>query len=251
MRRDGVGRRLVVAMADAAPAFRPVPDRSAGGRARRLLVALADAARAFLPVRDEPDDQAAREIRWRRAVLAAEAPGSASTDRYLLAEYAAGDRYALTELIARHRERLWTVALRTVGNPDEAADALQEGLISAGRAMRSHGEVSDVGTWLQRFVVLAALDRLRRRAARPAVPLPETGPGEPAAEKIRDAEDALLRLPDDERVSIVLVAMGYSAAEIAQLLGVSDHVVLSRIRRGRAKLARSVGHLSDQDTEQR
>src|SRR6185295_4572191 len=87
----------------------------------------------------------------------------APADHELLRRHVAGDADAFGELFRRHRDRLWAVALRTMCDPDEAADALQDAMVSAFR-----GE-SAVTTWLHRIVVNASLDRLRRRAARPAV----------------------------------------------------------------------------------
>ena len=44
-----------------------------------------------------------------------------------------GDQNAFGVLFSRHRERLWAVAVRTLGDPDDAADALQDAMISAFR----------------------------------------------------------------------------------------------------------------------
>src|SRR4029079_3542688 len=92
----------------------------------------------------------------------------------LLRAHVAGDRDAFSELFRRHRDRLWAVALRTLGDREEAADAVQDALLSAYRgANRFRGEPA-VTTWLHGIVVNACLDRARRRQARPTVPLPET-----------------------------------------------------------------------------
>ena len=113
-------------------------------------------------------------------------------DTELLLAHAEGDPEAFALLFRRHRDRLWAVALRTTGDREEAADALQEAMLSAHRnAGRFRGE-SAVTTWLHRIVVNACLDRLRRRATQPTVPLPgqdtgddeerwRTGRNEPAA----------------------------------------------------------------------
>ena len=97
-------------------------------------------------------------------------------DAALLQAHADGDPDAFGELVRRHRDRLWAVALRTLGHREEAADALQDALLSAFRAGRSgaayRGDAA-VTTWLHRIVVNACLDRVRRRAARPTDPLPE------------------------------------------------------------------------------
>ena len=177
---------------------------------------------------------------------------AASSDADLIAAHAAGDPHAFAELVRRHRDRMWAVALRTLRDPEEAADALQEAFISAFRAAGSFRAESQVTTWLHRIVVNACLDRVRRRQARPTVPLPETGPGEPAADgdAMADREtrlvvnEALAALPEEQRVPIVLVDVeGYSVADTAKLLGIAEGTVKSRCARGRAKLAKTLGHL--------
>src|SRR6266540_5831348 len=103
-------------------------------------------------------------------------PGDAPSDHALLRAHLAGDRNAFNQLIRRHRDRLWAVALRTLGDREEAADALQDALLSAYRAAgRFRGDAA-VTTWLHRIVVNACLDRARRRQSRPTVPLPEIDP---------------------------------------------------------------------------
>jgi RNA polymerase sigma-70 factor (ECF subfamily) len=147
---------------------------------------------------------------------------------------------------------MWAVALRTLRDPEEAADALQEAFISAYRAAGSFRAESQVSTWLHRIVVNACLDRMRRRQSRPTVPLPETGPGEPVAPRDAMAERethlvvqaALSELPEEQRAPIVLVDVeGYSVAETARILGIAEGTVKSRCARGRAKLAKVLGHL--------
>ncbi|CRK60695.1 putative RNA polymerase sigma factor [Alloactinosynnema sp. L-07] len=183
---------------------------------------------------------------------------AASSDADLIAAHAAGDPRAFSELVHRHRDRLWAVALRTLRDPEEAADALQEAFISAFRAAGSFRAESQVTTWLHRIVVNACLDRVRRRQARPTVPLPEAGPGEPVTPRdaMADRETslvvrrALAELSDEQRVPIVLVDVeGYSVAETAQLLGIAEGTVKSRCARGRAKLAKVLGHLRNPDAD--
>ena len=90
-------------------------------------------------------------------------------DAELLRRHVAGDTEAFGELFRRHRDRLWAVALRTVCDPEDAADALQDAMVSAFRRAGDFRGESAVTTWLHRIVVNASLDRLRRRAARPAL----------------------------------------------------------------------------------
>lgn len=176
------------------------------------------------------------------------------TDADLLHAHVAGDPHAFGELVRRHRDRLWAVALRTLGDREEAADALQEALISAYRAAdRFRGDAA-VTTWLHRIVVNACLDRARRRQARPALALADLPPNrEPAAvlpdqDTAREVWAALAQLPVEQRVPLVLLEIqGYSVAEIAEILGVAEGTVKSRCARGRARLAVLLGHLRGAD----
>lgn len=170
------------------------------------------------------------------------------SDADLLSAHAAGDRDAFEELIRRHQNRLWAVALRTLGDREEAADALQDALLSAYRAAnRFRGEAA-VTTWLHRIVVNACLDRIRRRQARPTVPLPESGPNEPATDTDRDTplmvRAALDELSADQRAALILVDIqGYPVTDAAEILGVAEGTIKSRCARGRARLAVLLGHL--------
>lgn len=183
-----------------------------------------------------------------------------ASDEQLLRAHAAGDPDAFAELVRRHRDRLWSVALRTLGDREEAADAVQDALLSAHRAAGRFRGDSAVTTWLHRIVVNACLDRVRRRQAHPTVPLPDgtrypdqdtTGvPGrEPAAPPVDHdtalvVREALAQLPIEQRAALVLVDLqGYSVAEVAEILGVAEGTVKSRCARGRTRLAVLLGHL--------
>ena len=100
-------------------------------------------------------------------------PAAPEDDRVLLAAHVAGDPEAFGTLFGRHRDRLWAVALRTTGDREEAADALQDALIAAFRRADSYRGDAAVTTWLHRIVVNACLDRLRRRLVRMADPQPD------------------------------------------------------------------------------
>ncbi|MFI5928771.1 RNA polymerase sigma factor SigM [Micromonospora sp. NPDC051543] len=186
----------------------------------------------------------------------------AATDLELLRAHVAGDRDAFAALFHRHRDRLWAVALRTLGDREEAADALQDALLSAHRAAARFRGDSAVTTWLHRIVVNACLDRIRRRQAHPTVPLPDgnrtdgsgTGGVEPAA-PVQDHDTALVvraalaALPIEQRAALVLVdVQGYPVAEVARILGVAEGTVKSRCARGRARLAVLLGHLRSTPT---
>ena len=173
-----------------------------------------------------------------------------TSDAELLRAHVAGDPDAFATLVRRHRDRLWAVALRTLGDREEAADAVQDALISAFRAADRFRGDSAVTTWLHRIVVNACLDRVRRAQARPTTELPDVDV--PAAEidtdTALDVTDALARLPADQRIAIVLVDMqGLPVAEVADLLGVPVGTVKSRCARGRARLAVMLGYLRNPD----
>jgi RNA polymerase sigma-70 factor (ECF subfamily) len=165
------------------------------------------------------------------------------TDVELMGAHVAGDADAFTELVRRHRDRLWAVALRTLGDREEAADAVQEALLSAFRRADTFRGDAAVTTWLHRIVVNACLDRIRRRAARPTAPLGELDPAQPgdeagAVERRVDVSRALAQLPEAQRVALVLVDMeGLPVADAAQILGVPIGTVKSRCARGRSALA--------------
>ena len=172
-------------------------------------------------------------------------------DRTLLTAHVAGDPHAFRELVETHQDRLWAVALRTLGDREEAADALQDALLSAHRAAAGYRGEARVTTWLHRIVVNACLDRVRRRRARPTVPMPEhaVDPADPRdvlaeRETKLEVEAALAALPVEQRAAILLVDVhGLPVDEAAVVLGVPSGTVKSRCSRGRARLALSLGHL--------
>ncbi|GMA87080.1 RNA polymerase sigma factor SigM [Angustibacter aerolatus] len=141
----------------------------------------------------------------------------------------------------RHRDRLWAVAVRTLGDREEAADALQDALLSAYRRAAGFRGEAAVTTWLHRIVVNACIDRVRRR--RPTVPLPDAEPADPrdaheATVTALDVRAALDRLPEHQRTALVLVDVhGLSVAEAAAVLEVPEGTVKSRCARGRTALA--------------
>jgi RNA polymerase sigma-70 factor, ECF subfamily len=181
----------------------------------------------------------------------ADAPPS---DAELLRRHVAGDSEAFGELFRRHRDRLWAVALRTVGDPEEAGDALQDAMISAFRRAGDFRGDSAVTTWLHRIVVNACLDRLRRKAARPAVSAgdeeafealvaQDSDPARTTDTRL-DIHAALQILPPQQRAALLVVDMlGFSVADAAIILDTSQGTVKSRCARARARLLPHVAHL--------
>ena len=182
-------------------------------------------------------------------------------DADLLAAHVAGDPDAFGVLFRRHRDRLWAVALRTTGDREEAADALQEAMVAAFRRAASFRGEAQVTTWLHRIVVNACLNRLRRNRTRAARPLPDDleeyaargavtgqpdsgGAGVDPEARVLGAERrelvlrALAQLPVEQRAALVLVDMeGLPVEEAARVLDCPAGTVKSRCSRGRARLA--------------
>jgi RNA polymerase sigma-70 factor, ECF subfamily len=176
------------------------------------------------------------------------------TDAELLAAHRAGDPAAFGALAGRHRRELWGIALRTLGNPHDAADAVQEALVAAYRRSATFRGEASVRTWLRRILVNACVDRVRHERVRATVPWPARDVparrGDPAVETVtRLAVDAALAmLPVEQRVAVVLVdVQGYPVAEVAAILGVPNGTVKSRCARGRARLAALLGHLREEE----
>jgi RNA polymerase sigma-70 factor (ECF subfamily) len=172
-----------------------------------------------------------------------------ASDAELLRRHVGGDREAFGELFRRHRGRLWAVAVRTLADPEEAAEAVQDAMIKAHQGAASFRGTAAVTTWLHRIVVNACLDRIRASGRRPTVPLadeaalaipagtdPATDPQQVALRL--SVHRALAELPFDQRAVLVYVDMlGYPVDEVAAILNVRPGTVKSRASRARKRLA--------------
>src|SRR6202011_1177845 len=128
-----------------------------------------------------------------------------------------GDARALNTLFARNTRSLYQTALRVLGNPEDAEEALQEGLLSAYRSLPKFERRSQFSTWLTRIVINAALMRRRSKRSRPAVSLDDfTAEGEmPLAERFADES------PNPEQIyagTELRERVGKKLAEISPLL---------------------------------
>jgi RNA polymerase sigma-70 factor, ECF subfamily len=168
-----------------------------------------------------------------------------------------GDPDALETLFARNNTALYQTALRLLGNPEDAKDALQEGLLSAYRNLRRFEGRSQFSTWLMRIVINAALMRRRSQRARPAVslddppredelPLAErfadTGPSPEqvcAGNELREMlEEDLEELSPLLRSAFLLREIeGLTTEEAAKTLRVSQNTLKARLWRARQQLA--------------
>jgi RNA polymerase sigma-70 factor (ECF subfamily) len=194
-------------------------------------------------------------------VIEGETERDSVDDAALLRAHVNGDPDAFALLVARHKDRMWAVALRIMRNPEDAADALQDAYIAAFRRAASFRGESQVTSWLHRVVVNACLDRLRSVRLPETKPLPEnldrsrkmgviTNDPLEIKEQRSVAAAALGTLNADQRAALVLVDMeGYSVDEAAQILGCAPGTVKSRCARGRARLLPLLSHLRRAETE--
>jgi RNA polymerase sigma-70 factor (ECF subfamily) len=165
-----------------------------------------------------------------------------------------GDLTAFNTLVTRHQRAVFSVCLRLLRDREQAEDATQDTFIRAWQAIDSfRGGMAR--PWLLRIATNRAYDLLRARARRPADSLdaelyevePDwTSQAPPTehpelfatrAELSGALEAALARLPEDQRLAIILAdVQGYGYEEIAGIMGVAVGTVKSRISRGRARL---------------
>lgn len=171
-----------------------------------------------------------------------------------------GDVAAFNTLVVTYQRQLYNVCYRTLGSPDDAADATQDALLSAFRGLKTfNGPASGLRGWLLRIAVNACYDQLRRRQRRPTDSLdalgsadldheasvadrladPSLGPEQRSlgAETARNIQDAIDRLPPDQRLTVVLCdVQGLSYDEAAQAMSIELGTVKSRLSRARAHL---------------
>ena len=177
----------------------------------------------------------------------------AEADRRIVAQVLAGEPMALEQLMRANNRRLFRTARSILRNDAEAEDAVQDGYVSAYRALAQFRGQSSLSTWLTRIVVNKALARLRgnQRSSgeaqredeeRPA-PLADT----PEAMAIRKdlrrlIESSIDRLPESCRAVFMLRAVeGLSVAETAISLDQSEGSVKTALSRARAHLRASIG----------
>ena len=166
-----------------------------------------------------------------------------------------GDVNAFEQLMNAHEKTVYNLALRTLGNPQDAEDLTQEAFLKAYRSLSSFRGDSKFSVWLYRIVSNLCLDYLRARSRRPAQSLTvEDDEGEVgeleipdehfSPEKLLDrkltresVQRGLASLPDDARQILLLRELkGLSYEEIADVLDLESGTVKSRIFRARKKL---------------
>ena len=169
-----------------------------------------------------------------------------------------GDHEAFRVLVERYQGRVYRLAARILGDPDQARDAVQDGLLKAYGSLDRFEGRSGFYTWLYRLIFNLCIDLKRRdrsgrhvewddavaREAAPGHPAggPGRGLGEPGHELERgEARAALARaieeLPEDARRTLLLREVdGLSYAEIARCLGIPKGTVMSRLHHARRRV---------------
>ena len=176
---------------------------------------------------------------------------SGFSDAELTALALAGRQDAYSELLKRHRERVFRLVRAATGDPTEALDITQDVFISAFASLTSFDTARSFPIWLRRIALNKTRDWARRRRVRAfftrAAPLEDAGaiaddsvPADVQAADIAElarVSAAISRLPGPLREVLLLRTVdGFSQAETAEVIGVNGKTVETRLHRARARL---------------
>ncbi len=170
------------------------------------------------------------------------------TDDELIVAIRHGETAALEELVQRHIDSVYRVALRVTGNRDDAEDVAQHAFVNAWKAIGSFRLGENFRVWIAQITRNAAIDSLRKKRD---VPLSSFTQGDDEAEPFAIVDDApspeehavqyesqrhvqklLSILPkDDQEILLLHYSDGLTFREIGEVLGAPLHTVKSRHRR--------------------
>lgn len=180
----------------------------------------------------------------------AAAQGGPLKGRDLIARAKEGDRAAFDALVVEHEALVLRLALRLLGEMEDAKDAAQDVFVRLYKYLGGVDEERDLAPWLYRTTVNVCRDAGARRSRRAALSLddPDSVPGEPAAphdpvERVWRAQEAtrvieaLRRLPERERSVLILRDVeGLSTEEVAHAVGSTPTTVRSQVSKARVRL---------------
>ena len=171
-----------------------------------------------------------------------------------------GDEAAWAELVeATHRE-VYSLCLRILRDPDDAAEATQDAYLKAWRALGAFRGDAMFTTWMYRVAANSAISKQRQRKRRREhevgtddelmSQLPSTGSTEALAGariELEAVESALQLLPEHYRAALVLRDVyGLSMDEVSKQLKITETAAKVRVHRGRKKLKELVTRDSDE-----
>ena len=167
-------------------------------------------------------------------------------DSTLVARCLAGEREAFEPLVRRYQRPLYNVALRVLGDREEARDVVQDAFLRAYAKLSTFDSRHRFFSWVYRIVLNASLNsRGRRRRADPLTVEPAASGGPEEEVRLRErregVEAALRCLPADDRLVLALRHFAeLSYAEIGEALGLAEKTVKSRLHEARQKLGREL-----------
>ena len=171
-------------------------------------------------------------------------------DAEIVARCRAGDLTAFEDLYRQHATRLYNLAYRMVGHPDDADDLLQEIFLTAYRKLDTFKGASALGTWLYRLAMNVCLDRLRSKASRQESVtdaldegLGHAGPGLSQVNRM-DLERAIATLPEGSRAAFLLHDVeGFDHVEVGRILGIAEGTSKSQVHKARLKMRKFLAGL--------
>ncbi|WP_395146318.1 RNA polymerase sigma factor [Armatimonas sp.] len=167
-------------------------------------------------------------------------PGTVASlsDRDLLNRARSGNSEAIRALLTPHEPLLFRLCLAILGNRADAEDAAQETLLAAIRALPKFRGDAQLSTWLVRIARNICTKRRPAALSLDDAALSVAGPEDAALERVV-LQEALAHLTELQRTCLVLQAVeGWSIAEIAQSLSVTQKKVENELYRARKALAR-------------
>lgn len=184
--------------------------------------------------------------------------GAPTPDQVLAERVRAGDTAAFEELARRYLRPIHAVAASFLREQADVEDAAQETFLRALRAISTYDPARPFAPWLYQIARNVARDRLgqrRRWRAGPAQeslvdPAPDPDSALERREARRLVDAALERLPEQRRTAFRLFDIeGYSAAEVARLMGLTEGTVRSHVHHARRALRAALAPLLGREAE--